>query len=420
MSYDILQQPTNPNVSGTPLVYSVSSSNAGQPQFRYVFNVSSQFGFVASTLTPIKVYPNQYGIGTVDLSGVGAMYDTVTSPLLPGSIWGFSSCNGLSIEYGEEYAADFNTTPSYYYRGDLPNMDLLGGYKNINDDTGTGYNFDSGSYVIVSGSVDKSILSSNPYTFTIGSQPTVKRYVPRNASMTQVSVIQELYLGVDVTILGYDSTDTVISIDSYSYAGATPVPDEFVILRTNTSIPLDSFAYPNITAVWSSITYYDVIISGTDQVNRYYLLDECDYNSPSFFSWRNEFGVQDSYFVSNPIRRTANVSRNDYDRTFVRYEDSNSSYNINNRGKRQYLTNYDYTYEVTTDWLSQEEANWLSGLFESPNVFVFNLEEPLDPYSNMVGIEIINSSYEVNNSTSRNKLFQYTIQYKHSLQLQDR
>ena len=39
MSFDILQQPTTPNVVGTPLVYSMSSSNAGQPQFRYVLTI---------------------------------------------------------------------------------------------------------------------------------------------------------------------------------------------------------------------------------------------------------------------------------------------------------------------------------------------------------------------------------------------
>ena len=417
MSFDILQQPTNPNIAQTPLVYSVSSSNAGQPQFRYVFTVAHQYGDLRN-VQQVKVYPNMTGIGTVDLSTIASSLTFQNAPNL--SEVSLSTINGLEVDYGEEYAPDFNTPTAYYYRGTLADLELLGGYKNINDNTDTGYNFDSGSYAIVSGSTDKSILSNNPYTFKIGSQPEIKRYVPRDVSVGHVYTIQQYGTSLDVTVMGYDSSDTILSLDTISYSVSPTDPDRYYLTRVGTGIPLSPTQYPNLAANWSSVAYFDFIIGGTDEISRYYLLDQCEYDTTTFFTWMNEFGVYDTYFVSNPIRRTSNISRYDYDRTFVRYEDSNSSYNINNRGKRQYLTEYDYTYEVTTDWLNQKEANWLSGMFESNNVVIFQPKFPLTSLKGLTTIEIINSSYEVNNSTSRNKLFQYTVQYKQSLQLQER
>jgi len=420
MSYDILQQPTNPNVVGTPLVYALSSSNAGQPQFRYVFKTPSYYdegGLIPGV--DIKAYPNKEGIGHFDLSVFANNQTQYFSNLNPDlATYGFGTISSLNIEYGEEYAPDFNTNPTYYSLGSLPTLNFLQGYKNTNDDTGTGYNFDSGSYLISSGSTTGKVLSSDPSIFTIGEQPTIKKYVPRANTNGGLYGLYNIGSQFTFTILGYDSLDTLISIDSIQF-GATPLGR--ILLASINTTPTFPGNFPNLSANWASIKYYDFILGGTDQIVRHYVLEDCEIADKTTFSWINEFGVFDHYFVANPRRRTSNIKRHDYDRTFVRYEDNNSSYNITNRGKRQYLTEYDYTYSVTTDWLNKEEANWLSGLFESNSVYVEKFDDTKNSaYKDPIGVNIINTSYEVNNNTSRNKLFQYTIDFKFSTQYQDR
>ena len=64
MAITILGQPTTPNVTDTKLVYSISSSNALQPQFQYVTDVKQG----GTLLTRLYTYPNPTGNGIVEVS----------------------------------------------------------------------------------------------------------------------------------------------------------------------------------------------------------------------------------------------------------------------------------------------------------------------------------------------------------------
>ena len=415
------QNPNGFNVTGTPLVYSVTSSNAGQPQFRYEFTISGPSGFVADNV--LKVYPNKEGIGTIDISNIA---DTYAESYLNADLttYGAGGIPRFEITVREEYATDFNSIPSYGPGYLYTELTLLRGYKNINDDTGTGYDFDFEPYMILSsGAGDKKLLTSDPSVFHAVNyvdrrHTEEKQYVPRSGGSLLGAIYALAGPNVDFefNILGWDKTDDIISQDSIAFSNSGVLPRIFSANAT----PLFPGQYTNLIANWDNIAYYDFLIVGCDYVMRHYVLDDCEISDKTSFAWMNEFGVYDHYFVSNPRRRRSNVTRYDYDRPFVRYEDSDSSYNITNRGKRQYLTEYDYTYSVTTDYLTEKQAKWLSGMFESDDVYVANFEGQDSVYKENRGIQIVNSSYEVNNSTSRNKLFQYTIDFKFNTQFQDR
>jgi hypothetical protein len=66
MAVDILQQPTTPNVTGTNLVYTLSSSNASNPQFRYVTDIYESGS--GNYITTIKTFPNLSGNGILDVA----------------------------------------------------------------------------------------------------------------------------------------------------------------------------------------------------------------------------------------------------------------------------------------------------------------------------------------------------------------
>jgi hypothetical protein len=131
------------------------------------------------------------------------------------------------------------------------------------------------------------------------------------------------------------------------------------------------------------------------------------------FAFINEYGFWDYYNVYNPLRSNNQVDRSLYERSFVSYEDSIGSYNISNRGNTQYRTEYDKRYIITTDFIDKEMSQWLTELFESPEVFV-------QQNGDFVPINITNTSIRVNMNTAREKLFQYDIEFKYANQPQPR
>ena len=68
MAVTVLSSPTSPNVTGTKLVYSLSSSLAVNPQYQYVVDV--HISGSSTRLGRFYSYPNAYGSGIVEVSRI--------------------------------------------------------------------------------------------------------------------------------------------------------------------------------------------------------------------------------------------------------------------------------------------------------------------------------------------------------------
>jgi len=66
MALTILQEPTSPNVSSTNLIYTVSSSNVPQFQYRYIADLYESGN--ATRLARFKYPQNSSGTANIDLS----------------------------------------------------------------------------------------------------------------------------------------------------------------------------------------------------------------------------------------------------------------------------------------------------------------------------------------------------------------
>ena len=109
MAITILQQPTSPNVSSTNLIYTVSSSNVPQFQFRYLADLYESGS--ATKLASFKYPQNTSGTCNIDLGRpigdyLGTNYDWKTSIQTANS----SSYKPFRIEFGEEYGTSYNST----------------------------------------------------------------------------------------------------------------------------------------------------------------------------------------------------------------------------------------------------------------------------------------------------------------------
>lgn len=149
MAVTILQQPTSPNATVAELLYSVSSSNALQPQFSYVCDVylsgSNEF------VTRLTQVPNPTGNATFNLKevtksqleykdykkqqpGVG---NVVTSSFanffLTENYFDFTSSRKYTIEFGEAYGTSISSSVTLYPNLTDTQLTVFPGVWNAND-----------------------------------------------------------------------------------------------------------------------------------------------------------------------------------------------------------------------------------------------------------------------------------------------
>jgi hypothetical protein len=145
------------------------------------------------------------------------------------------------------------------------------------------------------------------------------------------------------------------------------------------------------------------------------------------FAFINNLGLYDYYYTTNPVRKITDLERESVDLPQLDYSNATAPYDVNERGQKDYYTDRKDRFIVTTDYITKEVANWLEELFESPRVFVQETGQTYvgdarinsgpntpDVYTGFVPVTITNKVIQTNNSTSRNKLFQYTIEFEFS------
>ena len=157
--------------------------------------------------------------------------------------------------------------------------------------------------------------------------------------------------------------------------------------------------------------YVQVVPQGAIGANYSYTIkggafdQECG-NEYTRFAFINKYGTWDYYSIYNPVRTSTDLTRQSVTLPKLNYN-SIATYSVNTRGETQYYLSSKDRYVIDTDFLTQEVAQWLEELLESPSVFVQENGE-------FVPVVITNSGYDANLSTSRNKLFKYTIEFTYA------
>jgi len=130
-------------------------------------------------------------------------------------------------------------------------------------------------------------------------------------------------------------------------------------------------------------------------------------NEKTRFAFINSFGVWDYYNVYMPTRRSTKIDRKIYEQDRINLDERIATYNVSNRGEKQYYTEYTDEFEITTDILDDKESQWLREMFESSEVYI-------QSGSDFIPINILNNRETIINNKARNKQFQYTIRYQFS------
>lgn len=441
MAITIQQSPTNPNTANNTLLFAVTSNSSSAPQYQFVCDIC--YSGSAVVLQRIKQQPNPNATGIFDVGSIITNYlesdnNWKAAPFSTSSFVG----KRFSIKFGEQYGTSVSSSVTLY----TGNAAVTGSpavtasaynyffygvtdpYDKVN------WNFPSQSYYTSSGVSTTTTFSKQhaltnaPYTQSIqdGEYATISLI---NGNFTNsTTAAQDIYA---VRVRSYDATGSLlddvdlsnlISNGGGPRANGTQVWSAVAANQTAGTQLLTVGIGPQnladngdtLNANWA---YYTVEAVGQQSAGvanysgsyaSYRFVKQgaqCGYDGVRF-AFKNDFGVWDYYTFTLQTDASYNIERVDYVQSFVPYSaNTTATYDKERRGRTDFYNNLSQNLVANSDWLTQEEADWLKELFFSANVFqqVGNEFFPID----------INTAQIVEKTNPRTqKLFQYQIEFE--------
>jgi hypothetical protein len=406
MAISISQFPTTPNMANNNLLFTVSSNSSSAAQFQYIANLSLSGS--ATTLQTIKQQPNPYSYGVFDLGQIIVNYvdsdnNWKAAPFSTASEAG----KRFQVKFGEEYASSISgaaiqytgvgavtgspavTASSYIYIAN----GLVDPYDKVN------WNFPSASYFTASAVSTTTTFSKQhaltnaPLTQSIqdGEYATISlingNFTDSTSSAQDIYVVQvTVYNSANSQIDQYDLANLVSNGGGPRANGTQVWSDVATSQSAGTQLVTVGIGPQNLSddgnPLASSWAYYTVQAygqksagvvntSGSYAALRYEKQGaQCGYDGVRF-AWKNEFGVWDYYTFTLQTDKLTSIQREQFTQTFVDYSTSTSTvaYNKERRGIKQFYNELTQRLIVNSNWLTQDEADWLKELFFSANVF---------------------------------------------------
>lgn len=421
MAVTILQQPDSPNAAFGTLPYVVSgSSSLTLPQYQFVIDVQDENKTILSRL---RQYPNPSGRGVIDVANIVSDYLSVTPSFGgPGfqtiGVAGDSITNKVfRIAFGEEYGTSISSSVTIY------NGKGAAGAPGV-----------SGSNQIIFSAVnDPQVLKWDDLQFLTGS-----RMSNNPLGLTQATAIpfdQEDFGSIsflngvgnysggtqavgNVVATVYNAAGGVLKTGTIGTgAGKVGYKVDIGVGPRNLEYIDGSWASTMLTN-WANVDYWKVdvnyTIGGVSGSKTYWFeRNECNYYTwNSEFNFVNRYGAWDFYKVNYPFTQTTDVKRDTWTQPRVNYSTSTSNAGTDpfRRGTTQYYTSYTDTFSTTTPPLSEYEADFLTQMMESQNVF-WTVKQDFAEYKIAEPIIITNSNYTWWTNPRGQKLFQYTFEW---------
>ena len=155
----------------------------------------------------------------------------------------------------------------------------------------------------------------------------------------------------------------------------------------------------------NTVTSY-LTLGNSDYRYYFYWKPDCHYDTTNFI-FINKYGAWDNFTVTLPTDKQTRITRDELKRPFVNYS-NDGAYNLQRRGRDYYNLDFLDSYVVSSNWLSQGQAEWLTEMLESPKVFIQNNGGGVTP------IVITNSSYTSFTNKKAQKTFEFEIEYQYA------
>jgi hypothetical protein len=459
MSITIQQYAGQLNLANSDMLWEVTSNQSTQPQYQFITNLQSGCGTV---LTSVKQQPNPSYKGVFNLGRITKQYlgfDTAQFTMGADGLFYKNTNTGkfFKVAFGEEYGTSTTSSVNVYngittattgspaYTGSIPYYFLINGtidpnYGYWNWQTGSFYNPQT---TPSSATFNYNVaLTDSPRSQSAKSTDYLTIGVINGALNGSTTVAQDIY-AVDLNVyytgtLAYTASfynesptnviyyggprtsksqlwSAVSTVQTCSINSGSQSSGSFLL---NVGIgPQNISNYGNFNFSTQNWDYYTVTLrpqQASNTINTNASWDKFTITKQDFncgyagvrFAWINDYGMWDWFNFTLQTDLNTDLERGLYQQTFVPYNTSTNdvTYNIQRRGTSTYFTNIVERYTANSDWLTQAEADWIQGMFYSPNVYI---QEGF----NMIPIIITDNTFVTRTNPRTQKNFQYAVNY---------
>ena len=403
----INQSPTLPNGTQADIIYTLECPNSSSAQFKYICQIKDDSNNVVAQ---VKQAPNNTGLGVYE---VGRLLDSQMGYDLSQKTIGFvsSSNNNIrnfEIAFGAESgsSASSSLVESINVSASLSSSTTF--IPAVQERDSGYFNWQSGSYDILTNcpnaldtfnetSAQNALCVSSSDWLTVS---TLQGDVGNKGTLTNVRI--DFYNTSFSSAYNYTETNphAATLIDGkLIHVGVGPKNIE-TLDATVASYLGQPETYP----------YYSIKLtyaSGTSNIHYFY--NKCYQYKGTNFSFINKQGVFDYYRATLVDTESETFNRKKFNASYVDYSTNSKTigYEYTRRGDTQYYADFDNTFTAETDWLTQEQSDWLFELFESPSVYV-------QDGNNFIGVVITNATEQYKTNNRGQKVFKFTIRYKKS------
>lgn len=413
------QTPSDLNLRGAQLIYVVSSTNSSESQFRYVYDIKLDTGAGLERIARIKQTPNPNNYGIIDIAPIVEDYLKATLKSSTGSNQEIHRINStdnnwcslnddtvkfVEVEFGEHYVQSGDTDPTTTANLTNDEIYVLDGAHQFED--GLNWTFDP---YVADGAASRFLSNAPTIEYVESDQYRTLAWCALNDGTIVATA-------GTIRVTFYDSSNTPIQqedIDISLSGGADPTTGENKAVQFFGCGPqnFEEGSVANLkpsnnpTLSWYTIRLRNAANNATaSRAKAFYINDDKKY-TPKVLAWQNRFGTWDYYSFQMKSTRNISMERGLYVTPHGDYSGSSYSYQTWERGRTTFGVKAYERVTVNSDYLTDEEYEWLEELLTSKEVYEIG--------TTTRAVVIEDTSFDIKTGVN-DKLRQLAVKYRYA------
>ena len=371
--------------------YLITSDNATEPNFAHLVDIYINGSASATVRLRIPVRPTDLR-GKVDIHRVleSALTSNVGNPLgIAGTYEAPNSSLSYIVSFGEEYGEPVVQYP--YLNTDISRNAFNASLEKANFIT---WDVTDYEFTIFGGA--KKFLTNMPDNNKVSINSHGWLYYKTDAPLFSFQVITKDSAGATISTFEIDpiATSGDIQFVPSSPASLNSI-DNTNLLTGVQPIIIDTVASYTIVAKSNAF-------APASETRTFVIEENCKYNVNTLI-FQNNLGAFDNFTFYLGEESTTSIERKDMKVNVDTVVGTDIVYSMNEREKVTYYTKKSETIKLMSDWISEEESNWLLELMSSPEIYLQSGDE-------LIAVAKIKATNYTKKKVVRDKLFKIDVE----------
>jgi hypothetical protein len=387
MAITILANPKDFAPVYNKMEYLIESTNVAQPNFAYLVDIYINGSGTKTVRLRIPARPSD-NKGKVDIHRVleSALTSDVGNPT--GDAGTYDASNS-SLSYIVEFGEEYGTTVVQY-----PNeeTDISRKAFNASLEKRPFINWDVTEYEL--DGITKKFLTNMPDNNKVSLNSHGWLYYLDDPAITFINVN---VFDLNGSPLAGAKIDVTASTSDIQFVPSSPA--------SLNNIDVANLLVGAQPIIDSTVGSYEIQARGVGSYSetRTFIIEEsCKYNTNTLI-FQNNLGAFDSFTFYLGDMSMADIERKDMKVNVDTVVGSDIVYSMNEREKVTYYTKKSETIKLMSDWISEEESNWLLELMSSPEIY-------LQEGNELVAVAKIKATNYTKKKVVRDKLFKIDVE----------